>query len=146
MPKIASFTIADYSHELATTQFYIDETEDISGLTTLTAALNGLHVGTLHRINVTEFDPISGNYPTNELANRELKVLIGYSDDVTGKKYTFTVPCIDSSAFVRVPGTDFLEITEAPLAAFVTAYELIGKSEMGNAVTVNYAKVVGRNG
>lgn len=146
MPSFYGLTIADYSHELSMARFYVAPTIDTTGQLALQNAVSGISLGVIQTANLTISTVVSGSYPTDQLAQRELKVLVGYSDDVNGKKYTMTVPAPDVSLLTIAAGTDLIDITTGTeVLALVSAIETYGRSELGNAITVNYMRLVGRN-
>lgn len=146
MGKRMTYSIKDYSGENTAVQCYIaDSVADLAATATLRTAIETISRGRPQRAEVSEFELLQSGPATDADANRELKVLIGYTDNLTGKLYTFTIPCVLASDFTRIAGTDFVDITATPLAGFVTAFEAVGASEFGNAVSVQYAKIVGRN-
>ena len=146
MPTSLAFTVADWSAELSVSSFYVAAAIDGTGQDALQNAVDGITLGVVQAKNLNTRTNISGSYPTSELAQRELKLLIGFTDDTTGKKYTTTIPAPDISLFSMSAGSDFVDITNgAAVLALVTAMETYGRSELGNNITVNYMKVVGRN-
>lgn len=83
--------------------------------------------------------------PANAFAQRETKLLVTYADNVTARKYTFTVPGPDLSLIAQT-GTDVVDHTSnIYAAALVTAFEAGAYSPLGNAVTVVGMRIVGRN-
>lgn len=82
--------------------------------------------------------------PTNAFAQRELKWLVTYSDDVTGdlQQAEIATPDLDQ----LVAGSDVMDTgTGTPGEDFVTAFEAFVKSAAGNAVSVISIRLVGRN-
>ena len=144
--KTYAYSIKDYSGENSSATMYVqDSVTAASDLTALGLAIETISRGRTQRVTLSEIVPGTAGPATDEDANRELKLLVAYQDQSTGKLYSFTIPCILASDFVRVEGTDFVDITQPPMAALVTAFEANGASEFGNAVNVQYAKIVGRN-
>jgi len=84
--------------------------------------------------------------PTSPYAQRELKWLVTYSGNTSGKKFTIEIACPDVTDNV-VPNTDLADLASTDWAAFVTAFEAYVKSPDNGteAVTVLSARVVGRN-
>lgn len=83
--------------------------------------------------------------PNDENAQREQKMLLKYVDTVTGKKYRFTVPGIDRT-LVAQQGTDVVDFGNNVLViALVAAFEAGMVSELGNAVSVYGASLIGVN-
>jgi hypothetical protein len=98
----------------------------------------------------------SGSIPTDEFAQRELKWLIGYTDVSTtisgesnpyyGKNFTVEAACPDLENANLQQNTDFADLTDTQVAAFVTAFEAYARSPTGGAVEVTYIRNVGRKG
>jgi len=79
-------------------------------------------------------------------AARETKLLVSYEDNVTLKRYSVTVPTLDTSAVVFLGQTDDIDPAgNTATTDFVTAFEAIVASPAGNAVSVVALKRVGRN-
>lgn len=98
---------------------------------------------------------LNGAVPTDALAQRETKWLIGYTDvtanlaaGVTnpyyGKNFTNELPTANPSAHLA-PNSDYCDLTITEVAALVTAFEAVARSPSGGAVDINYIKFVGRN-
>lgn len=84
--------------------------------------------------------------PTSPYAQRELKWLVKYAGDTSGKIFTIEIPCPDVTDNV-VMNTDVADLASDDWAAFVTAFEAYAKSPDNGteAVTVIGARLVGRN-
>jgi len=82
-----------------------------------------------------------GNPAVGE-GNREDKVELKYTDNVTLKAYTVEVPCRKGDLATN-PGSD--TIPDATWATTKTAFEAYAKSPDGNAVTLVRVRIVGRN-
>ena len=109
----------------------------------LLAAAAALSLGTVGRTTLvvdTLLAAGSDVRPTDENAQKEIRYRVGYTDNVTGKKYSFTIPCADLS--LKDPGTEDVPLDGTEAAALVTAFQTNGRSELGNAVTVNSIKFV----
>lgn len=75
-------------------------------------------------------------------AQREWAIRFTYSDNVTGKLYRFDVPApIDA---VVQDGTDVIDMANALVIAFKAAFDLDGRSEVDNPVTLISGRIVGR--
>jgi len=84
--------------------------------------------------------------PTDPYAQRELKWLVRYQGDSSGKMFSIEIAAPDITSNV-VPNSDVADITSTDWAAFVTAFEAYAKSpdDVAETVTVVDARVVGRN-
>ncbi len=79
-------------------------------------------------------------------AHRELKWLVTFSDDVTGKNYQREIPCPDLTASTLLQDIGGNANTaNAEWSSFITAFEAVALSEDGNAVSFVGARYVGRN-
>jgi len=112
------------------------------------AALLGLSNGILNKngygnetagLNTPDPDPVS---------QREMKWLVTYEGDVTGKKFQVELGCAAYTvAGLLVANTDLADLTTAQWIAFVTAFEAFAKSpdDPTEAVSFLSARLVGRN-
>jgi len=147
-----NFQITDYSNEKS--NFGVNSTVLTAGnfaaQQTLAAALAGaiedLTIGELTKqvalVPVIDTPAI----PTDPYAQRELKWLVRYQGDSSGKMFSIEIAAPDITGNV-VPNTDVADITSTDWAAFVTAFEAYAKSpdDVAETVTVIDARVVGRN-
>jgi len=147
-----NFQITDYSNEKST--FSVNgvtvNAGNFAAQATLAAALAGavedLSIGELTKqitvVPVVDTPAI----PTNPYAQREMKWLVRYSGDVSGKLFSIEIAAPDITDNV-VPNTDVADITSTDWVAFVTAFEAYAKSPDDNteSVTVVDARLVGRN-
>lgn len=87
----------------------------------------------------------SGN-SSNVNAHRELKFLITFSDDVTGKVYQREMPCplLNANTILQDIGGN-ANVGDTLWTDFITAFEAAAESEDGNAVSFVSARYVGRN-
>lgn len=87
----------------------------------------------------------SGN-SSNVNAHRELKWLVTFSDDVTGKQYQreMPAPLLNANTLIQdIAGT--ANVSDTLWTDFITAFEAVVESPVGNAVTFVTARYVGRN-
>jgi len=147
-----AFQITDYSNEKSTT--VLNTTVLTAGnfaaqqtlAAALAAAIEDLSIGELTKqinsVPVLDTPAI----PTNPYAQREMKWLVQYQGDVSGKLFSSEIAAPDITDNV-VPNTDTADITSTDWAAFVTAFEAYVKSpdDVTETVTVIGARLVGRN-
>jgi len=147
-----AFQITDYSNEKSTT--VLNTTVLTAGnfaaqqtlAAALAAAIEDLTIGELTKqinsVPVLDTPAI----PTNPYAQREMKWLVSYQGDVSGKLFSSEIAAPDITDNV-VPNTDVADITSTDWAAFVTAFEAYVKSpdDPTETVTVIGAHLVGRN-
>lgn len=82
--------------------------------------------------------------PGDNYAQREMGLLVTYSDTVTGKSYRMTIPGPDWGN-ISANGTDLVDGVDAEWTAFKAAFEAFAVSPDGNAVTISGGRLVGRN-
>jgi len=147
-----NFQITDYSNEKS--NFGVNSTVLTAGnfaaqqtlAAALATAVEALTIGELTKqialVPVIDTPAI----PTDPYAQRELKWLVRYQGDSSGKLFSIEIAAPDITANV-VPNTDVADITSTDWAAFVTAFEAYAKSpdDVAETVTVIDARVVGRN-
>jgi len=88
----------------------------------------------------------SGTPPTDPLAQRENKWLVRYVGDATFKVFSVEIPGADLTKLTTSPQTDFADLTDPDIAAFVTAFEAVVRSpdDPTETVTVRNIQFVGR--
>lgn len=90
--------------------------------------------------------PVEDDYvkPANAFAQREIKLLVEYQDEVTKKRYHLAIPGPD---WENIEGSDgnYINPLAAKWVAFKAAMEAFALSPDGNAVTVITGRLVGRN-
>lgn len=161
MPGFFSVTYQDYSHEYATVGFPVPTitAANLAGLqadiVTLITAAEAISLGTMRRRQLTHEFAGSGAVPTDQEAQREEKWLVGYIDvsatlaagvnnPMFGKSYTVTIPTAELTDHLST-NSDYADLSEPEIDAFVTAFEAFARSPSGGAVNVQYIKFVGRN-
>lgn len=149
----ATFTQRDFSKELSRTTIFtsvLDSTNYdtvLSDTDLMRNAIDGITTGIMSaQTLVADKQTLSGAAPTNVYAQRELKWLVYYHDNVTNKPYTLTLPCADPTARL-IAGTDLANLAQTEIAAFVTRFQSYAKDPdtQTNAVTVDAMQLVGRN-
>lgn len=157
MAGTVSWTFADFEGEKSTFKMHVPTltAANIDAVklaitnfaTNIAAVTNGLEVKYQLMAEVTG----SGSgYASDGTANRELKWLLRYSDNVTGKVYTAELPCPDLSATLRSQSDGAANLADGTVwggAAnlFKENFEIAFISPEGNAVTLISARIVGRN-
>jgi hypothetical protein len=141
-----SVRFIDYSNEVAAAAVYVDDAITNGDATTLATAIDGLSIGTREKITKTLstiLDQGLTTPPANKFAQRELRFVCKYTDSITGKRYSFSIPCADANLVVG--NTDLIDLTAGAGLALKTAFENDALSELGNAVVLNSVELVGRN-
>lgn len=162
-----TITIKDYSKELGTTFIHTGAVTAISlpGLLTdiaaYKAALDAIIVGVIRSDALTAFKTnISTALPASAQAQRERKFMVTYADNLPffddpvnaipnagfGQVFTYEIPTADFSLAALFPtNTDEVDLAQAQIASFVTAFEDIARSPYGGTVEVLAITGVGRN-
>lgn len=112
----------------------------------LKTAVDALVIGQLAtEMWVGDKSLVSRDLPASDYAQRENKWLVTYEGDTSHKLFQIEIPTADAA--LRNQNNDDIDITAAPFAAFVTAFETIARSPDSDVetVTVRGMKFVGRN-
>lgn len=112
----------------------------------LITAVQALTTMPIHKRQTVASEAIlTSTRPTDPYAQREIKWLVRFHDNVTGQPLTVTVPGADLSLLDA--GSEVLDLTGTEAAAFKTAFEAYVKAGEGsdNAVVVDQILFVGRN-
>ena len=143
----------DYSNERSTVRIKNGAVTAVSiggfltAVGTMRTALEGITLGTISKEKWIGDDTlISNELPANAFAQREFKWLVRYHGNTSQDKMTLTIPTADYTNRL-IPGTDRADLTDAGIAAFVTAFEAFARSDRDDTetVTVDEIVVVGRN-
>lgn len=150
MPKY-SVSLRDRGREISTVSFnlgtFATEADRNTATDAIRTAVDGLSMGVLARATYSEPVKFSNAAPTAADAQRERKLLVTYSDDVTLDLYNVEIPILDTSVLTYVSANSD-EVTLADggaVQALVNAIEDNVVSKAGNAVSVFRAVHVGRN-
>lgn len=149
----------DATGEIGTMKVYFDEITAVSlpglltGLGDFTTATDAITLGIRAKESWGEVTVVSNEVPTNPAAQREAKLLVQYQGATTEKPYTLTIPSIDFSKLVFLPGGgDAVAFTSAngasaEIIAWVTAFEALASAPDDEAenVAVTGMRFVGRN-
>lgn len=112
----------------------------------LAVAIGALSIGSLTQRTYAQVVLDDPDIPTNPFAQRELKWLISYQGDTSGKKYSMEIPCANLTGTL-VPGSDLADLTDTLWTNFITAFEAYARApdNITENVSVISARVVGRN-
>lgn len=156
MPSKVSLTYLDASGELSTVEYYIPDTIAGNIAAQLDDSLPQTALSTAALISsmslctpvasklIANDDKFTRTQPGSLLAQREIGLMVSYSDNVTGKLYRITIPGADW-ANLGQPGTDQVDATAAGWVAFKAKFETEARSPVGNAITVTGGRLVGRS-
>lgn len=163
MPAHGGFSIADYSAEIGTFGFQTGAITALNLPTVLTqfgalrGAVENIILGVVHKEHQYAWDSkLTNVLPGDVNAQRERKWLGIYEDSTATlgvgidnpgylKKFTFEIPTADFSGDRLLPGKDEADLSEATMAAFVTAFQALAKSPYGGTPRVLQMFGVGRN-
>lgn len=152
MPTQNTFQITDYSNEKSS--FGITSVTGNAGNLTaqealaaaVAAAVANLSIGVLSKQAYAILLIDAPGIPTNPYAQRELKWLVQYQGNTSGKIFSVEIAAPDVTDNVGV-NSDDANLGSTDWLAFVSAFEAYAKSPDNGteAVTVVGAKLVGRN-
>lgn len=129
----------------STAEIYVADAIVDADLTTLFNAVAGIVDGNPGQSKlVTEADKdIGAGAPVaDKNAQREVKWLVRYTDDVLGTSHSLEIPTADLD-LLDTSGK-FMDVSAGAGATFVTAFEAQAKSPAGNAVSFVSAEFVTR--
>lgn len=112
----------------------------------LVAAVEDLTIGEVVKQSMNLVILDSPATPTSPYAQREMKWLVSYIGDSSGKAFSVEIAAPDITDNV-VPNSDVADLNSTDWAAFVTAFEAYVRSPDNGTetVTVTGARLVGRN-
>lgn len=154
MTHLAQFQLLDYSDERSTTTIHVGAITAVSiaGFLTdfgaLKTAIEGITLGVVSQESwVGDRTALSNTPPADAEAQREKKWLVRYTGDTSGKVYTLEIATAELGGGHLLPMSDFADLTETDMAAFVTAFEAIARTpdDDTETVTVQSIQFVGRS-
>lgn len=144
-------TIRDYGKEVSTAGFRgvtLDAANMVAQaalMATLLTAVGNITIGQVAKTKVVANSTlVSQAAASDPNAQRERKWLVRYEDQTTHGLYNVEIPTADLSGTHLQAGQDTADLTDADMAAFVSAFEAFQRSPDGNAVTVIEILHVGR--
>jgi len=152
MSTLNNFTINDFSNEKSSfglTSVTVNAgnlAAQQSAAASLAGAIDDLTIGELVKQTEVLIILDTPAIPTSPYAQRELKWLVSYVGNTSGKIFQAEIAAPDITDNV-VGNSDIADLASDDWAAFVTAFEAFVKSPDNGteAVTVLSARVVGRN-
>lgn len=107
-------------------------------------ALLGIIIGNIaSRTTVLDLTDVNDTPVANQFAQRELKALVSFRNDVTQALLRAEVPTPDLQFLI--PESDMFDLTATEVAQFVTDFEAIVRAGGVSAVTIESIRLVGRN-
>jgi hypothetical protein len=143
MPQKLQTNLIDYSNEIDDATIYT-ASPTAQERTDYRTALEALILGVVvEQVQIDETSVYTGSTtpPADQFAQKEIRWLVRYTDDVTSDRYRLYIPTADA-AILNQPNSDFLNLTLEPVLSFVNEFESIARSENGNTVTVNSIELV----
>jgi len=152
MATINTIQITDYSNEKSSfgVTSVTANAGNLAAQQTLAAALVGatedLTIGEVTKQQMSLVILDAPAIPTSPYAQREMKWLVQYQGDTSGKLFSVEIAAPDITDNVA-PNTDIADLSSTDWAAWVTAFEAYAKSPDNGteSVTVIGARIVGRN-
>lgn len=150
----AIFQLKDYSDENSSSTIHVGDITAVSlpGFLTqfgaLRTAIEGITLGVVSREQWVGDDTLlSSTPPSDPNAQREVKWLVRYTGDTSGKAYQLEIATAELAGGHLLPNSDFADLAETDMAAFVTAFEDIARTPDDDTelVTVVSIQFVGRN-
>lgn len=121
-------------------------TAELALAAALSSAVENLTIGHLDKYGYTI--PVLDNpiTPSNVYAQREMKWLVSYTGDTSGKTFQVEIAAPDLTGNT-IANTDMADLTSTDWVAFIAAFEDYARSPDNGTetVTVVSAKIVGRN-
>jgi len=147
-----NFTIRDYSNELSSfgvvsvTGNAGNLTAQLALQTALSSAIENLTIGHLDKYTYNIEGLNSPVTPSNVYAQREVKWLVQYQGDTSGKMFTIEIAAPNLTDNLN-GNTDQADLGSADWVAFIEAFEDYVRSPDNGTETVSVvsARVVGRN-
>jgi len=120
---------------------------------TLQSTTDAITLGTRRQQSwIGDLTTVSNDWPTDPAAHRENKLMVTYQDNVTEEEFNLTIPTIDFTKLVFVPGggdaVSFETGVGSPeIVAWVAAFEAMARTPRSdlNAVTVVAMRYVAYN-
>lgn len=161
MPTVLSLSYLDYGNERATVQGNIPiiTAGNFASIATLinnlVAAADDIVLGTLAGRLMSIVTPGSGATPVDVEAQREVKWRIKYRDNTAnlaagvtnpyfGRTFGNTLPTAELTGHLAA-NSDFADLANADIVAFVNAYNAFQRSPSGGVAVVTSIEHVGRN-
>jgi len=146
------FTIRDYSNELSSfgvvsvTGNAGNLTAQLALQTALSSAIENLSIGHLDKYTYSIEGLNSPVTPSNVYAQREVKWLVSYQGDTSGKLFQIEIAAPNLTDNLN-GNSDQADLSSADWVAFIDAFEDYARSPDNGTetVTVVSARVVGRN-
>lgn len=148
------FQLRDFGRETSTVKIFNGAITgaSIAGFLTafggIRAAIEGITLGIVSKEQWVGDDTVlSAAVPASQVAQRESKWLVRYHNVVTNKPHHLEIPTADLIGVALIPGSDFADLTAAPMSTFVTAFNAFARSEENDAdaVVIDSVQFVGRN-
>lgn len=161
-----SITIRDRSGELSNVGFKLGPVTAVTlpghltATGTLRDAIDDITLGVIAKDEMKVYsNQLDASTPASPWANRETKFLVRYKDVTAffdpgtnsipnegfGRTHNVEIPCPDLALTnLLLPNSDFVNLAQTEIAAFITAFEAEVLSPSNGAVEVQSIELVGR--
>jgi len=152
MPSILRLTYHDYGKPQEASGFKVkgltfttgNIVAEMAAANALAAAIDAITLGVRTKTEyVADYAETAPTLPASQFAQREVKWLVKYSDDVSGELFSCEIPCADL-ALLDPNADERPDLTAGAMATFVTAFQTYVKNG-ANSVTVEDVVFVSRN-
>ncbi len=151
MPDDISLSWGDYSQEVSSfrvrgvTLTAANFVAQAALRNSLSTACVAVLAGQVQRMQVTVIDAENPAWPSDPVAQREMKWLVTYTG-ANGKTYRCELPTADiAEAGLLSVGTDLWDESDPDWVQFITDFEAVVVDEAEGAVTITEVRFVGRN-
>lgn len=149
MSSFLTLSTRDFSDEVSTTRY---EGVDLTAgnfaaqgtlMDNILAAQQALQIGHVFQdARLASVDDIAGVI-ASPYAQRELKWLVSFTDQVLGSRHSLEVPA--PALTFLVTGSDLIDMGDAAVTTYIAALEAYVRINGTNAVNVDTIRLVGRN-
>jgi hypothetical protein len=152
MTDLLTVKVIDHSNEKANTRIHVPDRTAANFDTQqalysdLVAAIEGVILGNVYEYVSLITTGRTAGLPASGAAQRELKWVVTYADNVTGDLYRAEIPTADVvDISLRAGNSDLWDPTATPWITFINAFEAVVQSKVGNPVTIQQVYLAGRN-
>lgn len=154
MPSKIQFSYRDYSDEASNVEFTLAQGTAanfdalVAQKDAIRTALQGVTLGNIeYERFIAQVNDVDNGPAGTPSAQREMKWLLEFVDDVNGGRFTREIPTADIvTAGLLVANTDLADLSAAAWVAVKAAVDgIIRNNATGNTGTLVAARLVGRN-
>jgi len=149
---VSTYQITDYANEKSSFQVNsvaltaANFNAQVTAAEAIATAAAALTIGNISKETLAQIVTDSPGVATNPYAHREMKWLVTYTGNTSGKEFQTEIAAPDVTDNL-VPNSDQADLTSDDWVAFKTAFEAFAKSpdDITEGVTLLRAVLVGRN-